>query len=113
MLPFARHRKIFVATERLNGRLGIRGLSTMVQSIFQQDPQHGSLFLFFSLRGDILRVLGWDSNGFCLLTKRLEKGRFAHKIFEELGKNYYQVEPEALAALLAGLAPDRSHVRVL
>lgn len=85
----------------------------MIQDTFQQDPQEGSLFIFFSLQGDILRVLGWDRNGFCMLTKRLEKGRFARKIFQDLGKNYCQVEAQALAVLLTGLVPDPSLIRVL
>ncbi len=67
---------MFVATERVDGRKGIDGLSAMVRSRLAEDPLSGTMFVFFSRRADRVRVLYWDRDGYVLLTKRLEKGTY-------------------------------------
>jgi transposase len=67
---------VFLATSRVDGRKGINGLSALVRSQFSLDPLCGSLFVFFTKRSDIVRVLYWDRDGYVLITKRLEKGYF-------------------------------------
>jgi transposase len=66
--------RVFVATERVDGRKGIDGLSALVRSQFAQDPLSGTMFVFFSRRADRVRVLYWDRDGYVLVTKRLERG---------------------------------------
>lgn len=66
--------RVFVATERVDGRKGIDGLSALVRTQFAQDPLSGTMFVFFSRRADRVRVLYWDRDGYVLITKRLEKG---------------------------------------
>ncbi|MBV8954881.1 MAG: IS66 family insertion sequence element accessory protein TnpB [Solirubrobacterales bacterium] len=66
--------QMFVATERVDGRKGIDGLSALVRSQFAEDPLSGTMFVFFSRRTDRVRVLYWDRDGYVLVTKRLEKG---------------------------------------
>lgn len=36
----------------------------------------GDLFLFYGKSKRVLKILYWDRNGFCLWTKRLERGSF-------------------------------------
>ena len=67
---------MFVATERVDGRKGIDGLSGLVRSRFAEDPLSGTMFVFFSRRADRVRVLYWDRDGYVLVTKRLEKGTY-------------------------------------
>jgi len=68
--------RVFVATERVDGRKGIDGLSVLVRSRFAEDPLSGTMFVFFSRRADRVRVLYWDRDGYVLVTKRLEKGTY-------------------------------------
>jgi len=68
--------RVFVATERVDGRKGIDGLSALVRSRFAEDPLSGRMFVFFSRRADRVRVLYWDRDGYVLITKRLEKGTY-------------------------------------
>ncbi|WP_413207365.1 IS66 family insertion sequence element accessory protein TnpB [Rhodospirillum sp. A1_3_36] len=41
-----------------------------------KDPFAGHLFVFRRRRGDLIKVLAWEGQGFCLFNKRLERGRF-------------------------------------
>lgn len=68
--------RVFVATNRVDGRKGIDGLSTLVRSQFAEDPLSGCMYVFFSRRGDRVRILYWDRDGYVLVMKRLEKGVF-------------------------------------
>ena len=73
MLTLPPGARLLLATSRVNGRKGINGLSTLVRSQFFMDPLSGTLFVFFTKRADIVRVLYWDRDGYVLTTKRLEK----------------------------------------
>ena len=53
-----------------------RGLSTLAEKVLAQDPFSGHLFVFRGRRGDLIKVIWFDSQGACLFSKRLERGRF-------------------------------------
>jgi transposase len=57
-------------------RRGFHGLSAQVQTVLEQQPLSGHVFVFRGRRGDILKVPWFDGDGLCLLAKRLERGRF-------------------------------------
>ncbi|MBG0881284.1 IS66 family insertion sequence element accessory protein TnpB [Burkholderia sp. 9775_39] len=60
-------------------RSGFNSLATKVQGVLEKDPYSGHVFVFRGKRGDLLKCLWWCDGGLCLLSKRLEKGRFACK----------------------------------
>jgi len=70
--------RIWMAAGVTDLRRGFTGLSSLVQTALEQDPFSGHVFVFRGRRGDLLKVLWWDSDGggLCLLAKRLERGRF-------------------------------------
>jgi transposase len=68
--------RVFVATRPVDGRKGIDGLAAVVRSGLGHDPLSGALFVFFSRRWDRARILYFSQNGYWLLSKRLERGRF-------------------------------------
>lgn len=76
MLTLPPGARVFVATARVDGRKGIDGLAAVVRSQFGDDPLSGALYVFFSRRGDRVRVLYFDRDGYVLITKRLERGTF-------------------------------------
>lgn len=67
---------IYIAVGYTNLRLGIDGLASLVQNTFNKNPQTNSLFLFCGRRKDRIKALYWDNDGFILLYKRLESGRY-------------------------------------
>ena len=52
------------------------GLALLVQETLRRDPYLGHLFVFRGRRGDLIKCLWHDGQGFCLFSKRLERGRF-------------------------------------
>ena len=92
---------MFVATERVDGRKGIDGLSALVRSRFAEDPLSGTMFVFFSRRADRVRVLYWDRDGYVLMTKRLEKGTYRVPWYAEQGR--VVIEAAELLLVLEGI----------
>lgn len=48
----------------------------LVADQLELDPLSGHLFAFCNRKRDMVKILYWDRNGFCLWHKRLEKDRF-------------------------------------
>jgi transposase len=76
------------------------GLSALVEGSLGQPPKSGHLFVFFSKRKDFVRILFWDANGYCTVSKRLEAGRFRVPTPVE-GQAAVHLEARQLAELLA------------
>lgn len=75
MLTLPRGVRIYLATEPADMRKGIDGLGALVRK-YGEDVFGGHLFVFVSRRADRLKILTWDTGGFLVVYKRLEKGRF-------------------------------------
>ena len=70
------HTRVYIASQPADFRRQIDGLSLMVQEVLQLDPFSAHLFVFSNKGRDKLKLLYWHHNGFVLLYKRLERGRF-------------------------------------
>jgi transposase len=89
-------------------RKGFDGLSVLAQEALKLDPFSGSFFIFRGKRGDLVKVLYWDGQGFCLFAKRLEKGRFVWPLTKA---GSVTLTPAQMSMLLEGIdwrAPQRS-----
>ena len=75
-LDRAQSSRIWLATEATDMRCGFDRLAERVRAVIGQDPLSGHLFVFRSRRGDRLKILLWDRDGFLLWYKRLEAGVF-------------------------------------
>jgi transposase len=68
--------RIYLSLEATDMRKGIDGLSALVQNQLLMDSFSGHLFCFFNKGRNKIKILYWDTTGFCLYLKRLEQGRF-------------------------------------
>lgn len=100
--------RIFVCTKPVDMRRSFDGLFGLVQTMIHQDPFSGSLFLFRSRRGDFIKVLWWDLDGFAIFAKRLEVGTFRFPDVRFVDGKYEPVEVERgeLLMLLEGIDID-------
>lgn len=100
MLTLPSSVRIFLATEPVDMRKSIDGLAGLVTEILDVDPFSGFLFVFRGRRGDRIKILVWDRNGFLMLYKRLEKSRFR---FPTVSSSRIELGSTQLALLLDGL----------
>jgi len=70
------HTRVYIAAEPVDFRKQINGLALAVQETLQLNPFSAHLFVFRNRHGDKLKLLYWHHNGYVLLYKRLEEGRF-------------------------------------
>ena len=92
--------RVYLALGNTDMRKSINGLSILVESNMDLDPFSGHLFVFCNRRRNILKILYWDRNGFCLWYKRLEKHRF---IWPESESEVLKIGHRELMWLIDGL----------
>jgi transposase len=102
--------RIFFSREPVDMRKGFDALAELVRTCLAGDPLSGHLYVFRSKRGDRLKVLYWDSDGWCLFYKRLEVGNFAlPMIGTEVGNHGLEIRASDFAMLLDGI--DLEHAK--
>jgi transposase len=67
---------VYLACGSTDLRKSIDGLAAIVSQVFQLDVFTNSLFVFCNRERDKLKILVWDTNGFWLYYRHLERGRF-------------------------------------
>lgn len=92
--------KVFVATDATDMRKSIDALSVLTKDVLSKDPFSGHLFVFCNKRGDKIKILYWDRNGFCLWYKRLERGIFR---LPKMQSKVFMIAPNELNLLLEGI----------
>jgi transposase len=100
MIPVPVGTQVWLASGHTDMRKGFDGLALRVQETLKRDPHNGHLFVFRGKRGDLVKVLYWDGQGFCLFAKRLEKGRFVWPITRQ---GTVTLTPAQLSMLLEGI----------
>jgi transposase len=91
---------IWIAAGITDMRRGFTGLSAAAQTVLEQNPYSGHVFVFRGKRGDLVKVLWWDGDGLCLFAKRLERGRF---VWPQADKGAVSLSRAQLSMLLEGI----------
>ena len=76
MLSFSSQVRIFLARDPVDMRKSFHGLIGLTESVLQEDPLSGHLFVFINRRRDRIKLLYWGGTGFCIWYQQLEKGSY-------------------------------------
>ena len=76
MFRFDTQLTVYVHGEAVDFRKSISGLAALVEQALGLDPFAAALYVFGNRRRNRVKILGWETNGFWLLLKRLEAERF-------------------------------------
>ncbi|MHB2148415.1 IS66 family insertion sequence element accessory protein TnpB [Calditrichota bacterium LG25] len=101
MFPVSSQTRYFLYSEPTDMRKSFDGLSGIVINELNGNPLSGDVYIFINKRRDRIKLLIWDRNGFWLLYKRLEQGRFQKLLFKD-SKGAY-ISYESLIMLLEGI----------
>lgn len=108
MLTLGSSGRIWICVEPVDGRKSFDGLSAIVSAHLARDPLSGDLFVFRNRRGDRLKILAWQGDGFALYLRRLERGTFAFPSAQAATVSVTQTE---LAMILGGVDWTRTQRR--
>jgi transposase len=100
MIPVPASTRVWLAAGVTDMRKGFNGLSALAETVLEQDPFSGHLFVFRGRRGDLLKMIWFDGQGACLFSKRLEKGRF---VWPSAARGKVTLTPAQLSMLLEGI----------
>lgn len=95
---FSDRYRYFIYRSACDMRKGYDGLSGLVRNEWKKDPLSGDVFIFFSRGRNKIKLLHWQSDGFVIYSKRLEKGTF------ELPKDHsIEITAQQLQFILDGI----------
>lgn len=78
--------------------------ASWIQQKFQLNPFENSLFLFCGRKKNRLKALYWERDGFVLLYKRLENGKFQWPMDSDAAR---EITPQEFRWILEGLSIDQ------
>ena len=106
ILPF--NTAIWLYRHPVDFRRQIDELMITVADTLRRDPTSGQMFVFRNRAADKIKMLHWQDNGFWLLYKRNESGRF---VFPVTGDDTIELTLEELQWLLSGLDLSKQQKR--
>jgi transposase len=95
--------KVFIAVEPVDMRASFYRLASHVRGDLAADPQSGHLYFFLGKGRNLVKVLFWDRDGYCLFSKKLERGRFRLPVDIPEGVDRHEVDFATLTLLLEGI----------
>jgi transposase len=90
-------------------RKNINGLSGLIRKSMMLDPLSGHLYVFRNQRGDRLKVLYFDNDGFAIWYKMLQRGTFRFPDLKNYSSAGLEIDHTTLRLILDGI--DLSTIR--
>jgi hypothetical protein len=91
-------------------RKGIYSLYQSVKSEMLRNPLSGEVFLFFGRKRDMIKILHWETGGFVLYVKKLERGTFEVPCFNPLSGNY-EMQWSTFVLIMEGVSVSSAKYR--
>lgn len=91
--------QVYFAIHPADLRRSFDGLAALARGQLEREPAKGGLFVFLNRRATQVRVLFRDPQGWCLLSKRLDRGQFCRPSAES-GEVVWETEAPKLLAFL-------------
>lgn len=109
-LDAGKFKAVYIVCGYTDLRSGIDSLAGKVQNEFELDPfDRNTLFLFCGRRADRIKGLLWEGDGFLLLYKRLEDGKYK---WPRNSREVLTMSPQQYRWLMEGLSiHQRQYVR--
>ena len=92
--------RIWLCVAPIDARKSFDTLAAVVTSHLGGDPLSGDLFVFKNRRGDRLKILAWQGDGFTIYMRRLERGTFEFPTATAAG---IEINLTDLALILGGV----------
>jgi transposase len=93
--------RIWLCTQPTDMRRSFDGLSAMVRNHLNEDPTTGEWFAFINRRRTQIKLLAFDTDGYAVWSKRLERGQYA--ILNAAGTLKRRLSRTEFLALLEGV----------
>jgi len=103
MNPFVCPDRILISCYPHDMRAGIQRLAQIVTTDFGYDPTDGTLYIFVSKSCDKIKMLRFETSGWCLYYCRLCKGAFKWHHTKDGTDSVLIIERRQLIWLLEGL----------
>ncbi len=91
--------QIWMSSNPVDFRRSIDGLCAYIVDEMHGKPQQG-IYLFFNRAKNRVKIIAWHQNGFVMIYKRLERGKFTAFTDKSTG---VKITVKQLSWLLAGL----------
>ena len=83
MLSLSSRDKIYLCASSIDFRKQVNGLISLTQSILEENPYSQNYFVFVNRGKTAIKILHFDGQGYCMLFKKLSKGKFRWPSGEE------------------------------
>jgi transposase len=90
--------KILIANKAIDFRRAINGLCALITEDMQSNPTDG-VYIFYNKARNRVKIIGYHNNGFVMIYKRLDKGKF----FVEQSNDKISINRQQLDWLLIGV----------
>ena len=105
MLSLSELVSIYVCLGPTDMRKSFDSLAALVREWLGHDPLSGHLFVFRSRRGDRVKLLRWDRDGWTLYYRRLEQGTFRFPTTNDPQARSIEISSQELSLVLWGIDP--------